>query len=277
MDAPVGSRLTHAVEARRVVGMRVDGTSYEHATTEIIGWASRGESRYVCIATVNNVIEAHDNPAYQRVMEDADLVTPDGMPLVWGLSLLGVRGATRVYGPDLTPILCEHAAAAGIPVGFYGSTPEVLADLTTNLARRCPDLQVVYTYSPPFRPQTPEENTADRERIERSGARLLFVGLGTPKQELWMAANGDVRTVMVGVGAAFDFIAGHKRQAPNLLQGLGLEWLFRLVNEPRRLWRRYLYRNPRFVVLFAAQLLRQWFFVDGVPHRQASAARNDQE
>ena len=276
MDAPVGSRLTSAVETRRVLGMRVDATSYEHAATEILGWASSGESRYVCIATVNNVIEAHDNPAYQRVMEHADLVTPDGMPLVWGLGLLGVRGATRVYGPDLTPILCERAAAAGIPVGFYGSTPEVLADLTTNLARQYPDLQVGYTYSPPFRPQTPDEDAVVRERIAQSGVRLLFVGLGTPKQELWMAANGDVRTVMVGVGAAFDFIAGHKRQAPNLLQDLGLEWLFRLFNEPRRLWRRYLYRNPRFVVLFAAQLLKQWIVAD-VARRQARAARSDQE
>jgi len=276
MDAPVGSRLTSAVETRRVLGMRVDATSYEHAATEILGWASSGESRYVCIATVNNVIEAHDNPAYQRVMEHADLVTPDGMPLVWGLGLLGVRGATRVYGPDLTPILCERAAAAGIPVGFYGSTPEVLADLTTNLARQYPDLQVGYTYSPPFRPQTPDEDAVVRERIAQSGVRLLFVGLGTPKQELWMAANGDVRTVMVGVGAAFDFIAGHKRQAPNLLQDLGLEWLFRLFNEPRRLWRRYLYRNPRFVVLFAAQLLKHWI-VANAARRQASAARSDQE
>jgi len=276
MDAPVGSRLTSAVETRRVLGMRVDATSYEHAATEILGWASSGESRYVCIATVNNVIEAHDNPAYQRVMEHADLVTPDGMPLVWGLGLLGVRGATRVYGPDLTPILCERAAAAGIPVGFYGSTPEVLADLTTNLARQYPDLQVGYTYSPPFRPQTPDEDAVVRERIAQSGVRLLFVGLGTPKQELWMAANGDVRTVMVGVGAAFDFIAGHKRQAPNLLQDLGLEWLFRLFNEPRRLWRRYLYRNPRFVVLFAAQLLKHWIVAD-VARRQAPAARSDQE
>ena len=169
-----------------------------------------------------------------------------------------------MYGPDLTPILCQRAAAAGIPVGFYGSTPEVLADLTANLARRCPGLQIAFTASPPFKPQTPEEDAAVRERIERSGAEVLFVGLGTPKQELWMAANrGAVPAVMVGVGAAFDFLAGHKRQAPNLLQRLGLEWLFRLVNEPRRLWRRYLYRNPRFVVLFTAQLLRHWFSLGG--------------
>src|SRR4029450_4911479 len=172
-----------AGEGRRVLGMRVDGTSYERAATEILRWASRGESRYVCIATVNNVIEAHDNPAYQRVMEEADLVTPAGMPLVWALGLLGVRGATRVYGPDLTPILCQRAAAAGIPVGFYGSTPDVLAHLTDNLARRCPGLQIAYASSPPFKPQTPEEDAAVRESIGRSGVRLLLVGLGPPKQE----------------------------------------------------------------------------------------------
>jgi N-acetylglucosaminyldiphosphoundecaprenol N-acetyl-beta-D-mannosaminyltransferase len=273
----LGGGSTSAVEARRVLGMRVDATSYEHATTEILRWASRGESRYVCVATVNNVIEAHDDPAYQRVMEDADLVTPDGMPLVWGLGLLGIRGATRVYGPDLTPILCRGAAAAGIPVGFYGSTPEVLADLTANLARRFPELRIGYAYSPPFKPQPPEEDAAERERIDRSGVQLLFVGLGTPKQELWMAANtGAVRAVIVGVGAAFDFIAGHKRQAPKLLQRLGLEWLYRLVNEPSRLWRRYLYRNPRFVVLFAAQLLRRRFSVGGAHQRQEPATSDEQ-
>ena len=243
---------------RRVLGMRVDATSYEHAAGEILRWAGLGESRYVCVATVNNVIEARDDPAYRRVMEGADLTTPDGMPLVWGLGLLGVRGATRVYGPDLTPILCERAAAAGLPIGFYGSTPEVLADLTARLVQRYPALEVAYASSPPFGPLTPEEDAEVRERINRSGARLLFVGLGTPRQEQWMAASkGNVQTVMVGVGAAFDFLAGRKRQAPAYLQRLGLEWLFRLVSEPRRLWRRYLYRNPRFVALFAAQVLRQ--------------------
>jgi N-acetylglucosaminyldiphosphoundecaprenol N-acetyl-beta-D-mannosaminyltransferase len=277
MGAELSGRFTTAVEARRVLGMRVDGTSYEHAASQILRWASRGESRYVCIATVNNVIEARDNRAYRRVMDDADLVTPDGMPLVWGLGLLGVRGATRVYGPDLTPILCQRAAAAGIPVGFYGSTPEVLADLTANLGRSSPGLRIAYTSSPPFKPQTSEEAAAGRERIDRSGVRLLFVGLGTPKQELWMAANsGALRVVMVGVGAAFDFIAGHKRQAPDLMQRLGLEWLFRLVNEPRRLWRRYLYRNPRFVLLFGTQLLRHWLSVGGAPRRREPGTSDEQ-
>jgi N-acetylglucosaminyldiphosphoundecaprenol N-acetyl-beta-D-mannosaminyltransferase len=246
------------VEARRILGTRVDATSYRHAADAVLGWAEGGESRYVCVATVNNLIEAHDDPAYRQVMEDADLVTPDGMPLVWALRLLGVDGASRVYGPDLTPVLCERAAAGGVSVGFYGSTPEVLGDLTANLARRYPRLRVVYAASPPLRPLTAAEDAEMVARVTASGARLLFVGLGAPKQERWMADHqGRVEAVMVGVGAAFDFLAGRKRQAPATLQRLGLEWLFRLASEPRRLWRRYLYRNPRFVALFGAQLVRR--------------------
>jgi N-acetylglucosaminyldiphosphoundecaprenol N-acetyl-beta-D-mannosaminyltransferase len=238
--------------------MRVDATSYQHATEQVVRWAGLGESRYVCVATVNNVIEAYDHRPYHQAMDAADLVTPDGMPLVWALRLLGVGGATRVYGPDLTPILCQRAAADGVPVGFYGSTPEVLADLTANLVGRYPGLQVAYAYSPPFRPLSADEEGEVVDEINRSGARILFVGLGAPKQEQWMAAHkGKVQAVMLGVGAAFDFLAGRKRQAPKLLQRLGLEWLFRLVNEPRRLWQRYLYRNPRFVALFVAQLIRR--------------------
>jgi N-acetylglucosaminyldiphosphoundecaprenol N-acetyl-beta-D-mannosaminyltransferase len=246
------------VEARRIVGLRVDATSYAHAGHEILRWARQGESRYVCIATVNNVIEAHDDPGYQQIIEAADLVTPDGMPLVWGLRLLGVAGATRVYGPDLTPVVCQLASEQGVPVGFYGGSEDVLGTLTARLERRFPGLRVVYRSSPPFRPLTPEEQRQTVEDLQRSGARILFVGLGAPKQERWMAAHrGRVDAVMLGVGAAFDFLAGRKRQAPGLVQRLGLEWLFRLVHEPRRLWRRYLYRNPRFVALFAAQLLKE--------------------
>jgi N-acetylglucosaminyldiphosphoundecaprenol N-acetyl-beta-D-mannosaminyltransferase len=246
------------METRRILGMRIDATSYEHAAGEILRWGSLGESRYVCVATVNNVIQAYDDSAYRAVMNEADLVTPDGMPLVWGLGLLGVRGATRVYGPDLTPFVCERAAALRIPVGFYGGTPEVLSELTAALVRRYPALRIVYAFSPPFRPLAPQEETSVIEEINRSGVGLLFVGLGAPKQEQWMAAHrGRVGAVMLGVGAAFDFLAGRKRQAPRLMQRLGLEWLFRLASEPRRLWRRYLYRNPRFVALFTVQLLRQ--------------------
>jgi N-acetylglucosaminyldiphosphoundecaprenol N-acetyl-beta-D-mannosaminyltransferase len=238
--------------------MRVDATSYAHAAQEVLRWARNRESRYVCVATVNNVIEAYDNPRYRIVMEAADLVTPDGMPLVWGLRLLGAGAATRVYGPDLTPVVCQLAAEQGVAVGFYGGAEGVLEELVAKLERRFPGLNVAYRASPPFRAPTPEERRRTVEDLNRSGVRILFVGLGTPKQEWWMAAHKpQVRAVMLGVGAAFDFLTGRKRQAPRLIQRLGLEWLYRLVHEPRRLWRRYLYRNPRFVVLFAAQLLRE--------------------
>lgn len=246
-----------ALESRWIVGTRVDATSYEDATDRIVRWTAAGESRYICISTVHMVMEGHDDPEYQAIVNGADLVTPDGMPLVWGLRLQGVKGATRVYGPELTPVLCARAARDGIPVGFYGGAPDVLEELTTVLTARFPGLKIVYTYSPPFRPPTPEEEERTIEEINASGARILFVGLGCPKQERWMARHhGRVHAVMVGVGAAFDFLAGRKLQAPPWLQSLGLEWAFRLVTEPRRLWRRYLYHNPRFIVRFTAQLLR---------------------
>ena len=259
-----------SVAARRILGMRVDATSYAHAAHKILGWARKGESRCVCVATVNNVIEAYDDPAYGAIMEAADLVTPDGMPLVWGLRLLGVRGATRVYGPDLTPVVCQRAAEEDIPVGFYGGAQDVLEELTAKLPRRFPGLKVAYRASPPFRPLTPDEERRTLEDLDRSGVRILFVGLGSPKQERWMAAHKhEVNAVMLGVGAAFDFLAGKKRQAPRLVQRLGLEWLYRLVHEPRRLWRRYLYRNPRFVLLFVAQLLKDRHL--GRPARRRTA------
>jgi N-acetylglucosaminyldiphosphoundecaprenol N-acetyl-beta-D-mannosaminyltransferase len=245
------------LQSRRILRTRVDATSYRHTCDQVLDWAAAGESRYVCVATVNNLIEGVDDPGYNALMEQADLVTPDGMPLVWGLRLLGVPDASRVYGPDLTPLVCEAAARRGIPVGFYGGQDDVLDNLAAALTARYPGLRIAYRWSPPFRPLTPEEEARVTGELVRSGARVLFVGLGSPKQERWMADHKDLPLVMLGVGAAFDFLSGRKRQAPPVLQRLGLEWLFRLVHEPRRLWRRYLYRNPRFVALFAAQLLRQ--------------------
>lgn len=237
--------------------MRVDCTTYERAAQQIVAWAVAGESRYVCAASVNNVMEASDDPEFQQIINDADLVTPDGMPLVWGLQLLGIPGATRVYGPDLTPVVCAHAAQSGVPVGFYGATPEVLEDLVAKLRHDLPELRVAYKNSPPFRTLAAEEDAEIDRELAASGTKILFVGLGCPKQERWMAAHrGRTPAVMIGVGAAFDFISGHKRQAPRWMMRSGLEWLFRLLTEPRRLWRRYLGRNPRFAALFARQLVR---------------------
>jgi N-acetylglucosaminyldiphosphoundecaprenol N-acetyl-beta-D-mannosaminyltransferase len=187
----------------------------------------------------------------------ADLVTPDGMPMVWALRLFGVRAASRVYGPTLTLHVLERAAATGVPVGFYGATADVMARLCDACRRRFPALDIAYTCAPPFRPLTVEEDAAVVSEINTSRARVLFVGLGCPKQERWMALHkGSVQAPMLGVGAAFDFLAGVKPQAPRWMQEAGLEWLFRLSKEPRRLWRRYAYHNPRFVALLAGQYLR---------------------
>lgn len=261
---PAESPIAHA----RMLGMRVDGTSYQHAVREVLKWQRARESRYVSVATVNNVMEAYDDPAFRRIMNASDLVTPDGMPLVWGLRLLGVRNATRVYGPDLTPLLLEAAERHGVPVGFYGACPPVLERLVRAVQQRFPALEIPYVYAPPFRPLTPAEDDQVVRRINASGARILFVGLSTPKQEHWMARHrGRVQAVMLGVGAAFDFLAGVKPQAPRWMRNAGLEWLFRLIKEPRRLWRRYLKHNPRFVVLFALQLLGvRYFQAKAEPH-----------
>ena len=244
-----------AVESRSILGMRADATSYTAASSQVLAWARAGESRYVAVATVNNVMEAYDSPAFRAIMNAADLVTPDGMPLVWGLRLLGIRAAARVYGPDLTPHLLEAAERERIPVGFYGATDAVLEKLLRAVRNRYPSLRVAYAWAPPFRALGREEDLAATTLINDSGARILFVGLSTPKQERWMAAHrGRVEAVMLGVGAAFDFLAGTKRQAPRWMMRVGLEWLFRLASEPRRLALRYLKHNPRFLILFLMQL-----------------------
>ncbi len=239
-----------------IVGMKVDATSYSDAASRILEWADSRCSRYVCVATVNNVMEAWDSAEFRRVMNEADLVTPDGMPLVWGLKLLGRTGATRVYGPDLTPVVLQLAAELAIPVGFYGASPAVLNRLQEVIRARFPRLRIAYAFSPPFRPLTPKEDDEVTAAINASGARILFIGLNTPRQDFWMAAHKNrVPCVMLGVGAAFDFLAGSKAQAPRWMMKIGMEWFFRLLTEPRRLWKRYLKHNPRFLVLFTLQLL----------------------
>lgn len=192
------------------------------------------------------------------MINQADLVTPDGMPLVWMVRWWGHPIKDRVYGPTLMLGVLEAAARKGIPVGFYGGAPKVLDSLVKNLQSRFQDLDVVFSCSPPFRSPTLEEDLASVQDINDSGARILFVGLGCPKQERWMAAHRNkVQAVMIGVGAAFDFHAGKVRQAPQWLQKSGLEWLFRLLVEPGRLWQRYLKHNPRFIALAIVDLVRK--------------------
>jgi N-acetylglucosaminyldiphosphoundecaprenol N-acetyl-beta-D-mannosaminyltransferase len=239
-----------------VIGINVSETSYADATKQIQDWAKSGESRHICIVNVHVVMEAYDSPKFREVVNCADLVTPDGVPLVWMMRAKGQREQSRVYGPTLMLHVLESAARENISVGFYGSRPEVLNALEKQMQARFESLNVAFSYSPPFRELSPEEDTASVEQINRSGVKVLFIGLGCPKQEIWMAEHqSKVKAVMLGVGAAFDFHAGLKPQAPAWMQKIGLEWFFRFFTEPRRLWRRYLYHNPRFVFLAVADLL----------------------
>ncbi len=240
---------------RFILRMRVDATSYQDATQRILDWAANRDSRYICVANVHMAMEVYDSPQFADVVNHADLVTPDGMPLVWALRLFGVRQATRVYGPTLMLHVCAAAAQQHIPIGLYGGTKESLTDFVTFLKSRFPDIQVVCQIAPPFRPLVETETAIYSQQINNSGARILFVGIGCPKQEYWMADRlGEISAVMLGVGAAFDFHSGRVKQAPEWMQKTGLEWLFRLVQEPRRLWKRYAYHNPRFMIL----LFYQW-------------------
>ncbi|MBI4872138.1 MAG: WecB/TagA/CpsF family glycosyltransferase [Candidatus Riflebacteria bacterium] len=245
------------IESRRVLATRVDAVDYDAASRAILQRARSGEPAYVCVATVHMLMEAHDSPEFQGVLERASLVTADGVPVVWALRLLGAQGATRVCGPELMPLLCGRAAAEDLPIGLFGGTPEVLQALQTTLPRQHEGLRIAFACSPPFREPTREEDAAVVSRILESGARLLFVGLGCPKQERWMAGHvSRLPLVQIGVGAAFDFLCGGKGRPPGLVQSAGFEWAYRLWCEPRRLWRRYLYHNPRFLALMAAQLMR---------------------
>lgn len=244
---------------RRILKMRVDATSYVDATQLILNWAAHREHRYVCAANVHMAMEVYDSDKFAGVVNHADLVTPDGMPLVWALRWLGISNAERVYGPTLTLRVCEAATKQQIPIGLYGGTTESLADFASFLQSHSPGIEIACEIAPPFRPLTAAEDVVYTQQIIDSGAQILFVGIGCPKQEYWMAARVDrLPCVMLGVGAAFDFHSGRVKQAPAWMQWRGLEWLFRLMQEPQRLWKRYLYNNPRFIIFLAQQLITNW-------------------
>lgn len=244
------------IVTQSILGVNVAISSYDEVIQRSLLWASERRSRAIFFANVHVIMEASDNPTFLRRLNDADMVNPDGMPLVWALRWLGQGGAQRVYGPDATVALLAAAEVAGVPVGFYGGSQAGLDLLVAAVRLRYPNLNINFFESPPFRALTPEEDAAAVERIASSGARLLFVGLGCPKQENWIMEHvGSVPAVMLGVGAAFDFLAGSKPQAPRWMMRSGLEWVFRFVTEPRRLAMRYIKHNPRFVLRFLRQLL----------------------
>lgn len=241
-----------------ILGVNVLASSYAEVIKKCTEWAHRDESRTVLFVNVHVIMEARDNPRLLHQLNRADMANPDGVPVVWTLQAFGARNATRVYGPDATIALLEAAQEAGIPIGFYGSTEATLARLIAAVEARYPGINIVFKMSPPFRKLSDKEDDTIVRQITESGARWVFVGLGCPKQENWVCEHKDrIPAVLLAVGAAFDFIAGTKPQAPRWMMRSGLEWAFRLVTEPRRLAGRYFKTNPRYMFLVAYQWLRR--------------------
>ena len=247
-----------------LLGVRVSAVSMAMAVDAIDTWIRpRDEAqesdealpgRYVCITGVHGVMESQRDPDLREIHNNAAMVTPDGMPLVWLGWRAGQKHMTRVYGPDLLLEVCGVSAERGYRHFFFGGGDGVADLLASRLRNRFPGLDVVGTHCPPFRPQTEAEQAAVADEISASDADIVWVGLSTPKQERWMAEMAPrlPGKVMIGVGAAFDFHAGLKPQAPKWMQRSGLEWLFRLSSEPRRLARRYLKNNTLFVLRLLA-------------------------
>ncbi len=244
------------IAAEKVLGIPLSVTNYEQTLDWIEAMIATRRRGYVCVSAVHTVMAAQEDRQLRAAVLSADLTVPDGQPLVWALNALGHQLKSRVYGPDLMWKACARAARNGTRFFFYGGRdPEALQTLVSRLEAAHPGLQIAGNYCPPFRALTPEEERDVIEQIERSGAHVVWVGIGVPKQEKWMATmRPRLNTpVLVGVGAAFDFHAGLVPQAPDWMQERGLEWLFRLKQEPRRLWKRYLRYNPAFVVGFVRQ------------------------
>ncbi len=247
-----------------ILGVGISAVNMERALQVMEGWILRGEKQYVCVANVHSVMESQRDQALLRIMNRSGLSTPDGMPLVWLCRRAGHRQVSRVYGPDLLLAFSDLAARAGYRFFFYGGSEGVAEELAERLRNRFPGLNVAGTYSPPFRKLTTGEKADVVAMINDSRADVVWVGLGAPKQERWMAEYRLLlkAPVLVGVGAAFDFHAGRIKQAPSWMQRCGLEWFFRLIQEPKRLWRRYLFFNPLFALLVLLQAVRITNYAD---------------
>ena len=245
----------NAMQRVDVLGVHISAIDYAAALREIERWIKTGDRQYVCVTGVHGVMECQRDPVLMDIHNRAGLTTPDGMPMVWAGRRAGAAGISRVYGPDLMLAVCELAARHGWSSFFYGGGEGVADTLAARLQTRFPGMRVVGTHTPPFRALTQDEDKAIVEQINASGAQIVWIGLSTPKQERWMAAHRAAlqAPVLLGVGAAFDINAGLLPQAPPWMQRRGLEWAYRLSREPRRLWKRYAYNNPRFV----ASILRQ--------------------
>lgn len=246
-----------------VLGAKIDALTWDDAIDTISTWGAAHESRYICICNVHSVVTTTSDPEFKLVVNGADMCTPDGAPVAWALRKLGFSSQARINGPDLMWKYLQHAQDLGQRVFFYGSTQSTLTKLSIAITQRFKKLHIAGAYAPPFRELSQSEDDAVIDMINHSGANVVFVGLGCPKQEKWMAAHrGRINAVMIGVGAAFDYHSGVIKRAPVWMQRSGLEWLHRLASEPRRLFKRYMVTNTLFVLGLARQLLARKKYIE---------------
>jgi len=240
-----------------ILGVAIDAVGFEEALDRVEDLIRSGGSHYVCVNSTQDIMISQDDETFRQIVNNADLATPDGWPVVWGLRANGLVQKGRVTGPDIMLAMCERSVRKGYKHYLYGGAEGVPELLETKLVERYPGLQIVGRYSPPFRPLTPEEDQAAIDTINASGADMLWVGLGTPKQHFWIKDHlGKVKVpVLLGVGAAFDFHSGRIQRAPKWMQDSGLEWVDRIFKEPKRLGKRYLKYLPAFAWKFSGQLL----------------------
>jgi N-acetylglucosaminyldiphosphoundecaprenol N-acetyl-beta-D-mannosaminyltransferase len=256
-----------------VCGVLVSGTNYDEVVDLLTDAAQRRQPAVASFFAVHAVVTAARDALLREQVNRFQIVTPDGQPVRWALNrLYKTRLRDRVYGPELMLRLCRRAAALGLPIYLYGSSPETIEKLHRNLPAKFPGLKIAGAESPPFRPLTPQEDADMVRRVNESGARLMFIGLGCPKQDRFAADHaGRIRAVQLCVGAAFDFHAGVTKMAPAWMQRSGLEWLYRLWREPRRLWKRYFVTNSLFLASFSRQWVCSWFRASPRADREALA------
>ena len=240
-----------------ILGVGVSAIDMALALDAIDGWIEDRSATFVCIRDVHGIMASQHDEAYRAIHSRAGMVTPDGMPVVWAARMMGYRHVRKVSGTDLMAAVCERSISRGHRHFLYGGAPGVADELAAALERRFAGVRIVGTHSPPFRPLGEAESAEMIRMINRTEADIVWVGLGSPKQEYWMAEQvGKIAApVLIGVGAAFDFLSGHVSRAPVWMQRSGLEWLYRLASEPRRLWRRYLVTTPRFIPLVLMQIM----------------------
>lgn len=249
-------RVTLASNRENILGTHVNTLNMEMALAQLDHWVQERTPQYVCCTPAHSIMDGYNQPGLKTIFNSSGMTVPDGMAVVWLLKLKGHRHVGRVYGPDLLMAACMDGCKKGYRHYFYGGDAGVTEKLVQKVSAQCPGLKVAGIDTPPFRQLTPKEDDQIVKRLNRSKADIVWVGLGSPKQEVWMKEHRSKLNVpvMVGVGAAFDFLSGNKPQAPAWMQRNGMEWLFRFVNEPKRLWPRYS-QYPKFALLVALELL----------------------